>query len=263
MSLTSQVPRTRLQKAVLEEYIFQSAIASTFTPIKDTNGTRYEHLEDLLQHLVGNQQTHQFWRDWRESAILGVSHDLFNCIFKLSYLRRKVPLQGDNLIEAIRICSQLQAWRPLSVTTLIGLDDVTHSVPPWEMIIMSRLYHTATMIYVNKILDPTLSTSQPVVREMVGRGQRILQDVPDHKWQQASVLIWPLLILGISAISPEERECFYRPLEYLLLATNLGCVKPVLSLLGYSWNLYPKGPTGECLGLDILFRDDLLSGVMF
>jgi hypothetical protein len=57
------------------------------------------------------------------------------------------------------------------------------------MIIMARLYNTASLIYVNKTIDPTLSAEGQMVREMVGRGQKILQEVPDHKWQQATVLI--------------------------------------------------------------------------
>lgn len=263
MSLTNHAPRNRLQKVLLEEYIFQFAIASTFTSNEYANGTKYEDLQDLLQDLVGKRQDCQFWKDWRESAILGVSHDLFNYIFKLSYLRREVPLEGENLIEAVRIRTQLQAWRPLTMTISSEFDGSKDPVPPWEMIVMARLYHAAIVIYVSKILDPTLTTNDPVVREMVGRSERILHQVPDHKWQQASVLIWPLLILGISAVSFEERQCFYRPLKFLLSVTNLGCVKTVLALLENSWNLYPDGPSQRCLGLSVLFRDDLLCEVTF
>lgn len=262
LSLNNKKPQNRLHKVLLEEYIFEFAIASTFTPMRDVGSTRYDDLQDLLQALVGNREETSFAKDWTESALLGVSHEFFNYIFKLSYLRRKVPLQGDDLIEAVTILTKLQAWRPLTVTVSNSIDDEM-LIPPWEMIVMARLYHAASLIYVSKILDPSLLTDAPVVREMVERGQRILQEVPDHKWQQASVLIWPLLILGIAAVSVEERECFYSPLKFLLSVTNLGCVRTVLTLLKSSWALCSDNFGDRCLGLDVLFRDDLLCEVTF
>jgi hypothetical protein len=263
MSLSNEVPRNRFHKVLLEEYIFQTTIASTFTTIQDANGTRYEDMQDLLQTLVGNAHTADWGKDWRESALLGISHDLFDYIFKLSYLRRKVPLKGNDLTEAVIILTKLQAWRPLNAAIADDLIGSEASVPPWEMIVMARLYHTASLIYVSKVVDTALATDDPLVREMVRRGQRILQTVPDHKLQQATVLIWPLLILGISAVSLDERECFYRPLQFLLSVTNLGCVKTVMTLLQNAWALNPGSHDERELGLDVLFRDDLLRDVTF
>jgi len=195
--------------------------------------------------------------------LLGISHDFFNYIFKLSYLRRNIPLQGNDRIEALIILAKLKTWTPLNVTDSNGSGNLDKSAPPWEMLIMARLYRASTLIYAGKILKPSLTTDDPVVREIVESGQAILQEVPEDKWQQASVLIWPLLILGISAVSFDERQCFYRPLEFLLSVTNLGCVKTVLTLLKNSWTPYPNEDSERCLGLDVLLRDDLLCEVTF
>jgi hypothetical protein len=260
MSLTSNASENKLFKILLEEFIFQFAIASTFTSRQDASGTRYEDLQDLLRVLVGNCKDADLWR---ESALLGVSHDLFGYVFKLSYLRRKVPLQGHDYIEAVIILTRLQAWSAPAAEISTNFDSSEATGPPYEMIIMARLYHAASVILVSKIINPALSTNDPVVREMVGSGQEILQNVPDYKWQQATVLIWPLLILGIAAVSAEERRCFDRPLKFLLSTMNIGCVKTVLSLLENAWAPCPNPYANQCLGLDVLFCDDLLCGVVF
>jgi hypothetical protein len=257
------IPQNRLHKALLEEYIFQFAIASTFTTIQDAAGTRYDDVQDLLQALVGNSECTDFGKDWRNSSLLGISHDFFNYIFKLSYLRQNIPLQGNDRIEALIILAKLKTWTPLTVIDSNGSGNLDNSAPPWEMLIMARLYRAATLIYAGKILKPSLTTDDPMVRDIVESGQAILQEVPEDKWQQASVLIWPLLILGISAVSFDERQCFYRPLEFLLSVMNLGCVKTVLTLLENSWTPYPNEDGGRCLGLDVLLRDDLLCEVTF
>lgn len=260
MSLTKNTAENKLFKILLEEFIFQFAIASAFTSPQDARETRYEDLQYLLQALVGNCND----RDrWRESALLGVSHDLFGYIFKLSYLRRKVPLQGHDHIEAVIILTRLQAWSPPTGEISIDVDGSEAIAPPNEMIIMAKLYQAASVIFVSKIINPALSTSDPVVRQMVGSGQEILQNVPDYKWQQATVLIWPLLILGIAAVSDEERRCFDRPLRFLLSVMNIGCVKTVLNLLENAWAPRSISDGNRCLGLDVLFCDDLLCEVIF
>jgi hypothetical protein len=235
-------------------------IVSILMALKDARGTRYEDLQDLLRVLVGNRKDGDLWR---ESALLGVSYDLFGYIFKLSYLRRKVPLQGDDHIEAIIILTRLQAWSAPAATISTNVDGSEATVPPYEMIIMARLYHAASVIFVSKLLNPALSSNDPVVRKMVGSGQEILQSVPDCKWQQATVLIWPLLILGIAAVSVEERRCFDRPLKFLLSTMNIGCVKTVLSFLGNAWAPCPNPYANQCLSLDVLFCNDLLCEVIF
>jgi hypothetical protein len=263
LSLTKNAPDNTFYKILLEEYIFQFAIASTFASPQVARGVRYKDLQHLLRALVGGRKDSDLWKDWRESALLGVSHDLFDYIFKLSYLRRKVPLQGHDLIEALIILTKLRAWNAPTAEISIDVDGAETTVPPYEMIVMARLYHIASLVFVSKIINPALSTNDPVVRQMVGRGQEILQDVPDHKLQQASVLIWPLLILGIAAVFEDERRCFDRPLKYLLSVTNIGCVKTVLTLLENAWAPYPMPDGNHCLGLDVLFHDDLLSEVIF
>lgn len=260
MTLTRNGSDNKLFNILLEEFIFQFTIASTFTSPQDLQGTRYEDLQYLLQGLVGNRQDRDLWR---ESALLGVSHDLFGYIFKLSYLRRKVPLQGHDHLEAVIILTRLQAWSAPPTNALAVIDGSEAIVPPYEMILMAKLYHAASIIFVSKILDPFLSTNDLVVREMIESGLRILQNVPDCKWQQATVLIWPLLILGIAAVSVEERRCFERPLQFLLSVVNIGCVKTVLRLLENAWAPFPDPHADRCLGLDVLFCDELLCKVIF
>jgi hypothetical protein len=260
MSLTKNASENNLFKILLEEFIFQFAIASTFTSSQDARGTKYEDLQYLLQALVGNRKDTDLWR---ESALLGVSHNLFGYIFKLSHLRHKVPLQGQDHIEAVIILTKLEAWSPPILRVSINVDGSTATAPPYEMIIMAKLYHAASIIFVSKILNPALSTNDPMIREVVGRGQEILQNVPDSKWQQATVLIWPLLILGIAAVSADERRCFESPLKFLHSVMNIGCVKTALNLFENAWAPCPEPYGDRCLGLDVLFCDDLLCEVIF
>ncbi|KAI1629080.1 hypothetical protein EDD37DRAFT_689791 [Exophiala viscosa] len=253
-------PMTLFKHRILGEFIFQLAIASTFHASCFPSEQPLLYVHDLLETLcVDCDLVDSETLNWATSSPVGIIHEVFDWIFRLSYLRLQVPLTGWHRTEAKAILVKLESWRPLSpysATTMhpAGL--------PFEMTVIADLYRCASLILAHKILQPTLIPKDAVIRSYVNHGVVLLNNISDLKLKDTTLVIWPIFILGLGAGTDEEKVACQRPLQYLLSTCGIGCTQGILKLLLHAWGCQPT-VDGAGSGLDVIFRDDLLCQVIF
>ncbi|EXJ83763.1 hypothetical protein A1O1_07390 [Capronia coronata CBS 617.96] len=257
-------PMTILRRRVLGEFIFQLAIASTFHPSFFETEHSFLYVHNLLEKVGVNQRERRKSETInQETKICSVDQYLemfenpvFDWIFRLSYLRTRVPLTGQYLTEAVAILAYMRNWRPL--TSLAA----THL--PREMIAMAEIHRIAGLIFAHKILDPSLKPRDLAIQSYVRQGTALLNTFPKSKLKDTSVMIWPIFFLGLAAITTDERGSCQRPLQYLSSVCGIGCTRGILALLDHAWAPQSTSSgSNEGLALDVLFRDDLLSQIIF
>lgn len=190
---------------------------------------------------------------WQESSLLGVSQVLFNVIFRTSQLRRRLPLNNSDRLEARRLSLALRDWHWSQNTSVFSSPGEER--PPDGMLLTSQLYHSACLMYLEKVMDISLQSSHTVVRSIIENISQIIRQMSLDDVQQ-SIHLWPLLILGFAAVTPWERNIFKAPFEGPRNFHGFGSVQQAYNLLQRSWCV---GETdGKVLGLDTLLQDDLL-----
>ncbi|KAJ2969472.1 hypothetical protein NQ176_g8642 [Zarea fungicola] len=127
---------------------------------------------------------------------------------------------------------------------------------------MAELYRSAALILVHKILEPSLTADSLAIQPYKRHGMEILGAMSDAQMRDASVLIWPIFILGLSATTMEEQNSCQTPLYYLFSKSGIGCTRSILDLLKYAWAAQGEEPN-QPRGLDILVQDELLAQIMF
>ncbi|KAH6670503.1 fungal-specific transcription factor domain-containing protein [Halenospora varia] len=244
-------PSTVHQLLLLEAYIYHVVISSIFNGIT-SDPLPDDHISELLQILADSSQRMCIGPIWKTSAIIGSAHEVFEYAFRISRLRRRLPLQGPDLEEASRLMDLLYLSKPDSLCT-------SHqSCPPAEMTLTTSLYTLACILILSKLLVPTLSSSSPLPRTIISRALTIYTQLPEAELTRP-MLMWPSIILGCAAVGPEERKVFCTPFEESMRQKGLGSAVQSYRLLRRAWEV--DCVLGRALGLDILLRDDLLCSV--
>lgn len=242
-------------RAVLCEYIFNITIASTFHPFCSGGERSFLHIAKLLEMLAAAEAKGGLVTEVGQAAYpMDHARPIFDWIFRLSHLRMRVPLAGQDLIEGRAVLAFLETWRP-------PLDAASRGAPVGALQ-MAELYRAAALILVHKILEPSLTADCLAIQPYKRQGMEILGGMSDAQMRDASVLIWPIFILGLSATTIKEQNFCQSPLYYLFSKSGIGCTRSILDLLKYAWDADGAAPN-QPRGLDILFQDDLLSQIMF
>lgn len=196
----------------------------------------------------------------KEFADMGISHDFFDYIFRLSFLRKQVPLRGWHLDEANNILASLQGWVPPQIAA-------RPATCPWaqssqSLVEMARMYHIGCLILVAKVLDASLKASHSSMRGYVHRGIFLVKAIEKGRFQRASVLIWPLFMIGTAAITSSERDTIQRAFRHLLDEKGIGCVRQIIKVLEEAWG-FLSDDEANLIGLDVIFNDRLLGQILF
>ena len=194
------------------------------------------------------------------SSPAAVAYDIFDWIFRLSFLRLNVPLTEWHLTEARGILANLERWQPVWSYSEPAQQHLASL--PTEVIQMAELYRCACLIFAHKVIDPDLTQVDATIRSYICQGIDLLDTIAESKLGDTSLMIWPIFILGLAASTKEEQSACQRPLQYLLSTCGIGCTQGILDLLHHAWE-DQSGTGSNGLGLDILFRDDLLSQIIF
>jgi hypothetical protein len=242
---------------LLEEFAFQLSISSTFVSQIFENDNQYWDMQYFLRVLSNRRHEDEMGTGEEELGEMGVSHEFFDYIFRLSFLRKRTPLAGWHLEEADRILGRLQNWVPPEITS-----QRSDHKSAQGLLRMAELYRVGCLIISTKVLHPSADASNASIRGHVQTALQLIQDIKHNSLQQASVLIWPLFMIGVAAVTSPEREACQQVLEYLLDYMGIGCIRSVLYVLSKAWE---PGGVGEStgMGLDVLFRDDLLGQILF
>jgi len=215
------------------------------------------HLLDALA--TSCRRLHDGTIDWRVSSHTAMLHDVINWIFRLSYLRLRVPLSGSHLSEARTILASLERWQPSSPILGSGQDGVRI---PAEVISTAGIYRCACLIYAHKVIDCTLSSSDAIIAVYVRSGVDLLANIHASNPRGTSVTIWAVFIIALATGTTEDRIICRRALQYLLSTFGIGCIRGILDLLSYALEDDSTSHYGTA-GLDVLFRDDLLGQIIF
>lgn len=156
--------------------------------------------------------------------------------------------------ETHQIITRITEW---SLSTN-GIADYLDVISPQEVVLTAQLYRNALLVFAIKMLEPSLQASDSRVIRCVERGRQLLDSIPSARLKDTTTLIWPICMLGIANVEEVGQGSFLRPLKFMYQNCGIGCVQSVMTLLDQAWES-PYRP----LGLDILFRDDLLKRVVF
>lgn len=241
---------TRLQRMMIEVFLYRAAVSSTFNSTS-SNDACIDRLTNFLQNplrTVHGSNTNPC------STILGVPGEVFTNVVALSSLRRCMPLQPADQIRAVRIYSRLQAYLASPVQ---GFDRPS---TPLQSALTGELYCLASLLFLEKILRPNLQPYDTKARAIIERALILWGKFAANF--KSPVMKWPLVILGCGAIEEAERSVFRRPFE-ILVSSGVGRAQSVLKLFDQAWGLSLSGRSNiESLGLNVLLRSDLLCPIL-
>jgi hypothetical protein len=250
---------TLFKRMIIGEFIFQLSIASTFHPSVFRSNSMLDVHNLLLAVGVDSTSFRGQESSPNDLAVDILESPVFDWIFRLSYLRLQVPLSGENLVAARGVLAYLHTWQP---PTCQSFAQKSTDATPHEVVIMVELYRVAGIILAHKILSPSVEPQDVVIQPHVCRGTKLVGAIPESGLRNTTVLIWPMFILGLAAGTVEQRQPVDRALQYLWSVCGVGCAKNIQDLLEYA--RLPDGTSdGRILGLGVLFRDDLLSQIIF
>ena len=190
---------------------------------------------------------------WQESTLLGVSHRLFDIMFRTSLLRRRLPLIDSDRDKASRLKDELQDWHwSKTCDNSIATSDVE---PPEGMLLTAALYRLACLLLVEKVMDTSIQSIHHIARAIVIQASQVICQIPADDLER-SIHSWPLLILGFAAVTGWERALFSAPFEQAEGSLRFGHAAQAYDLLQRSW--FSHDEAGQVLGLNTLLRDDLL-----
>jgi hypothetical protein len=163
------LPSTVHQHLMLESCIFTLAM-STRPPFATAV---YQNLPDtiissMLKALEKRSQ--ELWPGplWRNSALLGMSQDLFDIAFRLAQLRRRLPLDIMDQFKLAKLDVRLTSWRVPELGS-----------PPIGLKLTATLFHLACSLFFYKISQPSLqSHDNLVVRPIMQKAIEVVAQMP-------------------------------------------------------------------------------------
>ncbi|KAH7323641.1 fungal-specific transcription factor domain-containing protein [Rhexocercosporidium sp. MPI-PUGE-AT-0058] len=255
-AITRNSASTKFHTQLVEVYTYHVALSSTFSGVSllPFQTDHVSKLLKLLEKASGDPKNM-----WKESSLIGVSHGIFDAIFRSSLLLRQLPLTEPNRIYALELRETVLNWRWDSPDWEVTENDSENSSsPPEAMIKTGLLYRLACFLLLEKILEPSLTSSDKVSRNLVTEFCQTIRQLSPEDIKQAFHL-WPLLIMGTAAQTSSERELFLTPLQNNPNTFGFGNRIQGCTFLIRCWGLVES--SDGVLGLDILLRDDLLCEV--
>lgn len=256
-SFSQSSPSTVHQLLLLEAYIYHVVISSIFSGDK-SDSLPDGHVSELLLLLSESSQKICPGPLWKTSAILGSSHVAFDYAFRISRLRRRLPLTGQDLEDAMRLKGLLCEAEAESQRTQHASSTSADARSPLEMTTTTCLYTYACILLLEKLLDTSLSASDDLPRRTIYNAVLLYSQLPRAE-QKRPMLTWPSIILGCAAESPSDQAVFSDPFVETIREGGLGSAVQSYRLLRQAWQI--DCVLGRQLGLDILLRDDFLCSV--
>ncbi|CZR50363.1 uncharacterized protein PAC_00235 [Phialocephala subalpina] len=242
---------TGYQRIMVEVFLYRAAVSSTFistSPIDVCIDRHSRFLQQSSMLVNGSSKI-------EHSTILGVPSEIFTNVMALSLLRRCMPLQPPDEIRAVRIYSRLQAYLVANAPGESDLDQ------PLQLLLTGELYCLACLLFLEKILRPSLQSHDPEARAIIGRALAVWSKFVAADFKSPTIK-WPLVILGCGAIEEAEREMFRRPFE-VLASLGVGRAQSILSLFDHAWGIaLPDQSNIRFLGLNVLLYNDLLFSIL-
>lgn len=239
-----------------EALVFRIAINSTFHPeLLKT----YHHLETLTALYVQSPLLQNSELQARRRSLwLGLPPEMFDLVYKISFLRRKVPLTKDQWFEAAVINQRLDALH------LPEPEDAGSIVPRLQFEIelgafyVRRLYLSAAKLVLMTIMALDATATDAHVQQLL-RGA--LADLMSFN-SITPLLMYPIAVVGTAATRAQDRELITSQLQRMRHRSGHREIDSVMRFLQAAWGEASEayedmGPKGAFMprGLDI-WRDE-------
>jgi hypothetical protein len=183
---------------------------------------------------------------WRNSALLGISQDLFDIAFRLAQLRRRLPLDIIDQFKLTKLDVRLTAWRVPELGS-----------PPIGLKRTATLFHLACSLFFYKISQPSLQAHDNLlVRPIMQKSIEVIAQIPIAQLA-APVMGWPFLILAFGTWTDREKKTLRSPFEYQESHYGMGNATKALGLMEFIWTL--DGSKEGLYTLDGLISDKYLA----
>lgn len=259
----TELPPTNMRHMLqLESLIYRIAVTSLFQPREESSRdcAFLDRFVDIWA--VSSIQCGL----WRHSLWIGLQPSTFNAVFKLSILLRQVPLNELQLSELERVAEILARPVPpqgaspsLLVDGRSGLGDDCHSTLTLDdqSDAAHCLFSSACWIIMVKMRNPATMQDQDPIRELSRIGYCWLRSLIQAGFF-SPVLLWPAIIIGLAASTPEEQNIATTYVDALAHASGLRASTSVVWLFRDAW----EGVNGDKpAGIDMLFNSDALATV--
>lgn len=240
--------------------MFRIAINSTFHP--ELLRT-YTYLETLATLYMGSPALqHSGMESFRRALWLGLPPELFDIIYKIAFLQRKVPLASGQWFEAVALGRRLNELNlpkpPFGASNPQSEFEVA-------MYYIRRLYIAAAEIILVKIMHLKVKAAD-------GSIQRMLRSALDEMVSFNTVtplLMYPVAVLGTAAILDEDRELITSHLDRMRPISGDREVDSVVRFLQTAWGKVSEAteyhaarPDSMSLQLNIWLDDSRLRSVV-
>lgn len=256
VSMMNRAPSSMHELLLLEAYVYRTITNRLFQPF---NSLPYDHIERLYEAMCAPGSPRQdMFISWRKCPWVGMSAPLFDMIFKLSWLRDRVPLQSNDLIEAISLANKIENWKPPveSPEDLFDVNAGTADLFMMKNLLAAKAYWYAGLLLSHKILHPANGPYDPTLLALSRQGYKVLQQLA--MMQSATALIlWAVAMLGVGAVTSEEQADFVKIIYACAPRSGPGSIKRTTELLQRAWVHDPTLEAGF-LGADIMLRTDIL-----
>lgn len=255
-SMMDRPPSSTHELLLLEAYSYRTSVSRLFQPFPSLP---YDHIERLYQAMCSPGSPRQdMVTSWRKCPWAGMSAPLFDMAFKLSWLRDRLPLHGNDLVQAVSLANRIADWRPpvSAPEDLFDVDAGTADIFMMKNLLAAKAFWYACLLISYKLLNPATGPFDPQPLALSRQGYKVLQQLV--RMQSGSALVlWPITVLGTAAVTQEEQSAFLNVIGACAAKAGPGSIQRVTQFLHWAWA--PDASLGAgFLGTDIFLRADLL-----
>lgn len=243
----------------LESLVYRIAITSTFRPLPNAQH-EYNCLDELLD--IWNSSNISCGL-WQHSLWISLPPQVFNLVFKLSVLLHLPTLSEAQLNEVDTLEHSLRQYKQDSVLppSLNAADDASGNEACLSLVEQACaaqcLYYYACQTIITKLHDPSSTSSSTAIRKFSQPGFELLARLRRANFV-SPVLIWPTVIIGVAAKTPEDQHVTSEYVDSLEHLSGSRTITSVRLLLKHAWE---ESSEGDARGLDVLSDARILASV--
>jgi hypothetical protein len=188
---------------------------------------------------------------FRRSLWLGLSPELYDLLYKVSFLLRMMPLDSEQQGEALILSQRLEALHLMELwdggpdhkAVLTGMDALVAKV--------RRLYIAATELILLKILHRDIEAADGRMQRLLLAAIADLLSIKAITQHITPLVICPVAILGTAAIRDRDREFLASILKGIRNLTGRRELDSVLTFLQGVWGEIAGEPGPKSAQLDV------------
>ena len=216
-SLRHGLPTSVHDMLLLEAYVFRVVSNCLF----QQDNLPFDYMDTLTTALSKTVANLNLEVNDRTCPWIGpVGIDLCIKVYKLSWLVRRLPLTGQDAIEAVAIARSLPTHRPFASCLHGIVTSDEHDSRYWSNARTKQsFWHACSFLAELVLFHSNTMKAVSSCNEHFDKGIRIL-DKASEEDRVADCLLWPLAVLGIAVDTPEQLDRCEK--IWIRLATSAG-----------------------------------------